>query len=395
MMRWTLLCLWALMTLTSLSKAATPKAGVWRFELRYPQTKVPFLLELEPLKKGWAVTLINGMERIPLEVRATKDTWIVPLQTYQNHLELKINSKTRITGYFVKAAKAPAEKIPLEGVHGAFRRIDRGAKPTIDLSGQWAIEMTAPDGKKTTGLALFDQRGVTLNASIATPTGDYRYIDGVVDGDRFTTAAFDGVFNFVFRGKLEGDTLKAEIAAKTVTTVIGKRDASAKLPDPFKQTQAANLAFTFPDTEGRAVSLTNFKGKPVILQIFGSWCPNCIDELNFLAPWYQANRASGVEVLALSFERAPTADEAKRHLAMVVKKRAIPYPVLLAATTSDETPEKKLPGIQNFLSFPTLVFLNRRHEVVRVHAGFNGPGTGLHHEAFQRAFQEAITETLK
>jgi thiol-disulfide isomerase/thioredoxin len=375
--------------------AATPKAGVWRFELRYPKTRVPFLLELEPQKKGWGVTLINGKERIPLEVRATKDKWIVPLQTYQNHLELRISSKTRITGYFVKAAKLPAEKIPLEGVHGAFRRIDRGDKPTIDLSGQWAIEMTSPDGSKSTGLALFDQRGSMLHASIATPTGDYRYIDGVVVGDRFTTAAFDGVFNFVFRGRLEGDTLKAEIAAKTVTTVTGKRDAAAKLPDPFKQTQAANLAFTFPDTEGRAVSLADFKGRPVILQIFGSWCPNCIDELNFLAPWYQANRARGIEVVALSFERAPSPAEAKRHLAMVVKKRAIPYPVLLAATTAEETPEKKLPGMQNFLSFPTLVFLNRRHEVVKVHAGFNGPGTGLHHEAFQRAFQEAVAEAAK
>ncbi len=395
MIRWTLLCLFALTTLPALARGVSPKAGIWRFELRYPQTRVPFLLELEPQKRGWAVTLINGQERIPLEVRATKDSWIVPLQTYQNHLELRINSKTRITGHFVKAAKAPAEKIPLEGVHGAIRRIDHGAKPTVELSGQWAIEMTAPDGKKTAGLALFDQRGATLNASIATPTGDYRYIDGVVTGDSFTTAAFDGVFNFVFRGKLEGGVLRGEIAGKSITTFTGKRDAAAKLPDPFQQTQASALSFSFADTAGRVVALADYKGKPVILQIFGSWCPNCIDELNFLAPWYLANRAKGIEVVALSFERAPSPDEARRHLAMVVKKRAIPYPVLLAGTSSEETPELKLPGVRNFLSFPTLIFLNRRHEVVKVHAGFNGPGTGLHHQAFQQAFSAAVAEALK
>ena len=41
-----------------------------------------------------------------------------------------------------------------------------------------------------------------------------------------------------------------------------------------------------------AVSLQDerYKGKVVIVSILGSWCPNCLDEAEFLAPWYKANK---------------------------------------------------------------------------------------------------------
>ncbi len=396
MMRWLGLTFLCLYSFSALARTATPEAGVWRFELRYPNVSVPFLMEFEPGKKGWSAVLINGKERIALdEIRAAKETWIVPLQTYQNHLELKLQNKNRMTGHFVKTGKLPIEKIPLVGEFGGFRRFDRGAKPTINLNGQWAMSLTNPKGETTQAIALFDQVGSTVTASIITPTGDYRYIDGVVIGNEFKTAAFDGVFNFVFTGKLDGDTLTGKMLSKTTSTFTARKDANARLPDPFKQTQVEKLEFKFPDTTGKEYSLAQFANQPVIIQIFGSWCPNCMDELQFLAPWYRANRDKGIQVIALSFERAPTPEEARKHLAMVVKKRDIPYPVLLAATSPDETPAQKLPAIKNFISFPTTIFLNRKHQVVKVHAGFNGPGTGVHYQEFVRAFNATVEEILK
>lgn len=392
-------CLAFFIFLSTVAHAVTPKAGVWRFELRYPNVSIPFLIELEPGRRGWSGTLINGAERIPLEeIRVAKGRWIIPLQTYQNHLELDIRSKTTISGHFVKSSKKPEERIPLYGVHGAFRRFNRVVnKPTVDLSGKWSMEMTGSDGSKSMAIALFDQTGATLTASILTPTGDYRYIDGVAFGTEFETAAFDGVFNFIFKGKLEGDVLTGVIASKTVTKFTARRDANAALPDPYKQTTVESINFSMPDPEtGKNVSLSDpaYVGKPVVIQIFGSWCPNCIDELGFLAPWYTANKSRGIEVVALSFERAPTAAEARMHLAKVVKKRAIPYPVLLAGTSSEDTPNVKL-GIKNFISFPTTIFLNKKHEVYKVHTGFNGPGTGIFYEEFRKSFNTTVDELLK
>lgn len=379
---------------------ATPKAGVWRFELRYPNhVAVPFLMELEPGKKGWSATLINGPERIAIEdIRVEKGRWILPLQTYQNQLELEVRSKNSIVGHFVKTNKSPVERIPVRGEPGALRRFERSSpKPEMNLAGKWAMEITEDNGTKGQAIALFDQTGMTLTASILTPTGDYRYIDGVVFGKQFESAEFDGVFNFVFRGQLYGDTLTGEIASKTISRFTAKRDDKAVLPDPYKQTSADKIEFRFPDTAGKEFSLEDeaFKGKPVIVQIFGSWCPNCMDELNFLGPWYLENRAKGIEVVALSFERANTPEEARSHLSMVVRKRAIPYPVLLVTSTKEDTPDKKLPGLKNFLSFPTTIFLNKKHQVHKVHTGFSGPGTGLYYEEFKKSFQQTVAELMK
>jgi peroxiredoxin len=392
-----LFSLFLILTLTSVAYARRnpgPKAGVWRFELKYPNVAVPFLMELEPAKKGWHATLINGKERLELDtIVVSKGKWIVPLQTYQNYLEFSALSPTMIRGHFVKPNKKPEERIPLEGRPGSFRRFELNApKATVNLSGKWAMEITEADGSKTEAILLLDQSGNSLQASILTLTGDYRYIDGYVSESNFETGAFDGVFNFVFKGKLEGKLLSGVIASKTTSKFTAKRDDKVTLPDPLKQTQVESIDFSFPNMDGKTVSLSDYKGKPVIIQIFGSWCPNCIDELGFLGPWYEKNKSLGVEIIALSFERALSPEDALKHLRKVVKKRGIPYPVLLAGTSGADTPATKLPGIKNFISFPTTIFLNKNHQVHKVHAGFNGPGTGLYYDEFRTMFEKTILE---
>jgi hypothetical protein len=76
----------------------------------------------------------------------------------------------------------------------------------------------------------------------------------------------------------------------------------------------------------------------------------------------------------------------------VIEKRNIPYTVLLAGTSRTDKPEDKLPGLKNFISFPTTIFLDRKHRVKKVHAGFNGPSTGLYYSEFKAMFEKSIDE---
>lgn len=375
---------------------ARPQSGVWRFELLYPNTKIPFVMELEPTRKGWEATLINGRERLNLGLaRVEKGVWIYQLQTYQNYLEFTHISAQSIKGNFVKATVTPVEKVPFTATHGPIHRFNRPQiKSSVNLNGKWSMEMVSSDGKKTPAIALFDQSGDTLNASILTPTGDYRYIDGHVSGDEFISAAFDGVYHFTFQGKMVNHSLVGTINGKSITTFTAKKDEQASLPDPLKQTQIEIVSFKFPDVNGKDFSLKDFKGKPVVLQIFGSWCPNCIDELDFLGPWYLSNKSRGVEIIALSFEYASSPAEASKHLKKVIEKRKIPYLVLLAGTSREDKPEEKLPTLKNFISFPTTIFLDKNHKVKKVHAGFNGPSTGLFYSEFKMMFEKTIQELI-
>jgi thiol-disulfide isomerase/thioredoxin len=61
--------------------------------------------------------------------------------------------------------------------------------------------------------------------------------------------------------------------------------------------------FRFPDLNGNVVSNTDarFRGKVVLINITGSWCPNCHDEAPFFAELYRKYHDRGLEIAALSF----------------------------------------------------------------------------------------------
>lgn len=388
-----------LLSFSAIAATKIIKEGPWRFEMRATYATIPFVIDFKYEGKKLTGTLRNGKESIPLpDIHVKKDSIKIPLQLFENGLELKMVTREEAKGEFVRYNKNPEVRIPLEGKAGEKERYKgKWQKPAQDLSGEWAVTLKEEDNKEYKGVVLLQQKGHKLNGTIMSPTGDYRYFEGYVDGELFEAASFDGVMNYVFKGRVEKDQMEASILANWITKVTGKKDAKAALPDPYKQTQLDKMSFTFPDINGSKVSLTDekFKNKPVIVTFFGSWCPNCIDETNYLSPWYKENKSRGVEIIALAFERSLSDAEAKMQITKTVKRMEIPFTVLLAGTTSEDKPADKIPGLKNFISFPTTVFLNRKHEVVKVHAGFTGPSTGKFYEEWKKEFNEEVNGLLK
>ena len=107
------------------------------------------------------------------------------------------------------------------------------------------------------------------------------------------------------------------------------------------------------------------------------------------------NSKRGVEIISLAFERSLSIQDATRQLKKVQKKMNVPYVILQAGSTPEDKPSDKLPGLHNFISFPTTIFLNKNHEVVKVHAGFNGPSTGEFFEDWKEEFNKTIDGLLK
>lgn len=372
--------------------------GPWRFELKTTYADIPFIINFKKSQKGFEGTLHNGKESIKLnEIKVTKDLITIPLQMYEVTLEMNHPQKGVMDGFLVRHNKNPKVKTPVVAMQGQTERFPgKKVAPKIDLNGRWAVTLIDGD-RKDKGILVFEQKNSTLHGSILTPTGDYRYIEGYVSGNEFEAASFDGIYNYLLKGKVEGGKLTANILASYTTKIEGQKDQKAALPDAYKQTQVAALNFKFPDLKGKMVTLNDaqFKNKPVVVQFFGSWCPNCIDEMNYLIPWYKENQKRGIEIVALSFERSLNQAEAKRQLLKVQKKRNVPYPLLLAGSTGEDKPADKIPGLKNFISFPTTVFLNKKHEVVKVHAGFNGPSTGEFYEKWKLEFNQTVDDLLK
>ncbi len=381
------------------SQSQTLRPGTWRFELKTTHGAVPFLLVFHKNKSQYTATLKNGPEIIKLsEIRINDKKIEIPLQTYQSSLELDLTTAETLSGFLVRHNKNPILKTPIEATFGKDERfpgIKQAAK--IDLTGRWKVKLTEEDKTQSPGVLVFKQQGNQLTGSLLTPTGDYRYVEGYVSGDEFEAASFDGIYNYLLKGKVIGETLNVQILSSSKTIIEGTRDAKADIPDPYAQTQVTELNFSFPDLTGKMVSLSDkkFRNKPVIVQFFGSWCPNCMDEMNFLIPWYKENKRRGIEIVALSFERSLSVNDAKNQVLKVQKKKQIPYTILMAGYTSEDKPMNKITGLTNFISFPTTVFLNKKHQVVKVHAGFTGPSTGEFYVKWQNEFNQTINEILK
>ncbi|MFL5784683.1 MAG: TlpA disulfide reductase family protein [Bacteriovoracaceae bacterium] len=385
----------------SASAAKRPiKEGPWRFEMKATYAVIPFVIEFKYRGEKLIGTLLNGKEKIPLRnIDIKKDLILVPLQHYENGLELTVQNDSTVKGDFVRYNKNPEVRNPVFGKVGkdSARYTGNFEKPKAHFDGQWAVTLKEEDGKESKGIVLINQDGSRFTGTIMSPTGDYRYMEGYLNGELFEGASFDGVYNYVFKGRVEKHTMEAAIEANWLTKVTGNKDANAKMPDPYKETKLDKMAFKFGDIDGRKVTLEDpkFKDRAVIVTFFGSWCPNCIDETKYLIPWYHKNHMRGVEIVALAFERDLDEMHARMQLTKTVKKFKIPYTVLLAGSTTEDKPMDKIPTLKNFISFPTTVFLNKKHEVVKVHAGFNGPATGKFFEEWKVEFEKDVEGLLK
>jgi len=179
------------------------------------------------------------------------------------------------------------------------------------------------------------------------------------------------------------------------------KDANAKLPDAYSLTALkpgyTKMDFTFTDLNGKKVSLNDarFKNKVVILQIMGSWCPNCMDETAYLVNFYKKYHPKGVEIIGLAYERSTDYARSKKSLQQLVTRFGINYPVLVTGYTNDKKElTKSLPMLANFMGFPTTIIIDKKGDVRKIHTGFSGPGTGNYYAEFINEFEKLNDDLL-
>jgi thiol-disulfide isomerase/thioredoxin len=153
------------------------------------------------------------------------------------------------------------------------------------------------------------------------------------------------------------------------------------------------LSFEFPDINGNLVSLNDIKGKVKIIQLFGTWCPNCLDETNFLLEYLSNNKKKDITVLGLAFERYPEREKVLSILSSYKTRLKIPYPILWAGSYNKKEASKVLPMLNGITAFPTLLILDENNRVFKIHTGFNGPATSQY-ESFKKDFELSIEKLL-
>jgi peroxiredoxin len=181
------------------------------------------------------------------------------------------------------------------------------------------------------------------------------------------------------------------------------RNDTASLPDIaamyLKNKDEDKPDFRFKDLDGKEVSLSDprFKNKVVVIQLMGSWCPNCMDETAFLSEWYRNNHQRGVEVVALAYEYSTDFQRSEKSLRRFQQRFNVTYPMLITGVSVADTlrTEKTLPLFTPIKTFPTSIVLDKSGRVRKIDTGFAGPGTGVYYTRYKKEFEETIDALLK
>jgi len=377
------------------------KPGIWRGELVAQENTIPFNFEVDKTDGSYSIKLINGNEKLDIDaVDILGDSLFFNMHIFDISIKAKIY-KDSLVGSYIKNY-ADNYILPFRAVHGKKGRFDQ-MNSSDKFDGTWETVFTDNSGKETDAVGIFKKEDSLLIGTFLTKTGDYRFLDGYTVKDTMYLFTFDGNHIFRFKAFVENDSLlKGEYwSGKTgYKTFVSQKNDTVELPDPNSLTYLKegydSIDFSFPDLDGNLTSLKNdkYKDKIVILQILGTWCPNCMDETRFLSEWYKKNSSRGVEIIGLAYEVKPDFDYAKNRVLTMKQKMDVPYDFLIAGTSTTESASASLPMLNKVISFPTSIIIDKKGKVRRIHTGFNGPATGIFYERFVEDFNEFMNELI-
>ena len=272
-----------------------------------------------------------------------------------------------------------------------------------NFEGRWEVTFAGDDPPLNVAVGEFSQQGNHITGTFLTPTGDYRYLEGYADGNTMYLSCFDGSHLFHFDATMNPDEVldgNYYSGKHWHDTWKAFRNENAALPNPdsltFLKKGYDKIAFTFPDIDSSTVSLSDkkFENKVLVVQIMGTWCPNCMDETAFLAPYYKTVSDKGVEIIGLDYERIPEFERARQNLNRLRERYDVRYSLLYAGPTDKEKREKTLPMLSAILSFPTTIIIDKKGRVRNIHTGFSGPATGTYFEKWKADFTGLIEKLL-
>jgi thiol-disulfide isomerase/thioredoxin len=388
---------------TEAAGATMLSAGTWRGVLSAQGQEIPFLFDVATDGGKPTVTLRNGEERLKLdEITTAGDSTTIRLGVFDAALVVRADGADKLKGTWVKYDGKEPYRVPFAATKSEQQYPTTTSQPQ-SFDGTWKVEFKGTDGDVTPAVGVFKQTGADVTGTFLTSTGDYRYLVGQADGNALKLTTFDGSHGFLFTAQKQGTALKGDFYSgksghETWTATL---DPNAKLPDANALTGMKpgqkKLDFKFPSIyEGGSISPSDpkYKGKVVVLQVLGSWCPNCMDETNFLAPWYEKNKQRGVEIIGLGYERTTDQAVATRKLLKMKERMNIGYDIAVAGEASAAAASKSLPQLQKVLAFPTTIFLDKKGEVRKIHTGYSGPGTGKYYEQEVAEFNKTIDQLL-
>ena len=368
------------------------KEPYWRAVLEIPGGDLPFNFELFKKNQDYCVEILNDTERLLIKnVRVEHDSIFIPGYIFESEIQAKIVDGDHLVGKYIRFDTKEPYEIPFYAIyHQTFRFSPHPLPAKVNINGGWDVTFNH-EGEITKAKGVFHQEENNLTGTFLTTTGDYRFLDGEVNGSQIHLSCFDGAHAFLFDAEcnIHSDSIsgffysgkhweESWTAVKNDSFELPNADTLTHLRDGYEK-----FEFSFPNSEdGKIISSSDeeFQDKVTIVQIMGSWCPNCMDETIFLTD--MKKKFPEIEIIGLAFEKSPDFEIASKRVNKVRQKLGANYPFVIAGTSNKKEASKVLPMLDHILSFPTTIIVDKTGKVRNIHTGFSGPGTGNVYQKF-------------
>ena len=389
--------------------------GTWHCSLQLTQTaRLPFTLQVLDStnfdfngRHEKMLFIINGEEKIPVHsYREQGDSIFIIPSVFQTEIKAAIKTNDYgdkyLEGIFVDYARIGNYTIPFFAHNSAMVEAPGILDDQPDFSGKWECRFSPGTADSSVAVGIFTQKNNSAHGTFLTTTGDYRYLSGSANSNILVLSAFDGAHLFLFVAQMQKDnTLKGEFwsGKHHKEEWTAKRNNNFELPASdrltFLKDGWKSLQFSFPDADSNLVSLADekFDHKVVLVQISGSWCPNCMDETRVLIPLYKKYHEQGLEIIMLNYERKDDWSFIQQTLKHEKEVFQIPYPILFAGLTSKSS--ESLPMLNKISGYPTLIIMDSEGIVRKTITGIDGPATGDLYEKWKDDLESYVEKLLQ
>ncbi|NQX90559.1 MAG: TlpA family protein disulfide reductase [Flavobacteriales bacterium] len=350
---------------------------------------------------NYLFTFRNASEAIVTSPAAFKgDSFYLELPVYGTYLTgIKDDSKA-FHGHWTNTQKSADYQIPFTAQHISSAVSDLSP---IATTTKYEVSFSPNSEHYYPSLAIINSHSDgTATGTFLTETGDYRYLEGFITDDYVNLDCFDGSHLFYFEGHIQQDSIVDGLfrsGTHWTEPWNARINENYALTDPYHLTQVIDnspIELNLVNTSGDFETLTTdyFKNHVTIVQILGTWCPNCLDESIFYKELHEKYSSQGLQIVPVAFEKSDDYQTSALTLKRYLRQLELPYDGYVGGKASKKTASEAFPMLSEIISFPTSLIIDKEGNIHTVHTGFYGPGTGQYYDQYVNNTESLIEELL-
>jgi thiol-disulfide isomerase/thioredoxin len=352
------------------------------------------------------ITIYNGKEVYQLSVnKRIGDTIVYQFPAQDAEWRIAFSDDfSEARGWWINYNKKTPVRYPIHLYNGVKELSADLSTPPVDLSGKWKVLFQPGTPNEEMLVGVFEQKmGNWVYGSFLSETGDYRYLHGYAANGKLHLQTYTGYWAFVLEATLKGDNEMEGVfysGGKSSSPFKAIKDETVQLRDEAELTYLIKRDETVAlnglrKLNGKKVNLDfSRKQQVTLIQIMGTWCPNCIDEANLFRELKARYGSQGLEIMALGFEVGSDQKQQRTRLKKFSDQLELNYPVYLAGTSSKEAAAAYFPMLNGIMSFPTAILVDQQGKIIAIHTGFSGPATGAAYTELVKKLEQEIQNAL-